>query len=725
MFKINEVLIRRKKKIALFARGSANFSAPKSSIASLLKNLEVYGYGLDNSVIEVLNNYSDDMLKDFFKDMVISLNKITGNREYLMMYPNFPSQVMEASNAELYLNAILHYCSNGKIFPTRTDSEFKLISDIGKLKYISIASDDEVFEIFKNIVNSNTSISKQDIEDLVVLIRYIGGACKRYIEQATIPNKENLARIMYIYINEFGYDNINLISSHFKTATDVLRFITAISDGDTSLSTNTRFKNMNRPMRRFIMNLLANIQYDSLLEDMFRYKNKWIRIGEIIHPRSFKSKKYIKVLLAFNHIRNSKKPLFFNGAFNYYMELIKDDNYDIMDEMISHLKQRPGEFARRLDYILRNIPEYEHNRIIKEFSKVANKISIPVLLQVYNHFTNKIYDESSNRVFFPKGNVSKVYVKDETPSHIPASSCIKINFICVNSMVSILSSRSSLGKVYIDNEFEKFVVPFSLRNASSASKIAVRGSRLPVDITNNILRLFTWWTNTEDERVDIDLSAGMFNENLEMINHISYHNLREEHLKCYHSGDIVDGGSIKGKGVSEFIDFDLSTIPGYCRYVVFSLHNYTGQSFNKLPNCCFGWMQRSDLNDGNVFEPSTVDMLIDVNANSIVSIPAIYDCVTNEIIWCDLNINMSSIDKPNNIINSRYALSKAIEAVINFSNTKPSLAELCKFNATARGEIVDNIEDADIIFSNKIEPNYNGKTVISAFDIDYFIGNMM
>ena len=102
------------------------------------------------------------------------------------------------------------------------------------------------------------------------------------------------------------------IQKYFKTATDVLRLITALSNGDISLASNTKFRNFKRRERRIIMELLQNC--GSIEEDMLRNKGRWIRIGEKVHPGEYDEKRFGKVIVAFNKLRNGIKINTFKGS---------------------------------------------------------------------------------------------------------------------------------------------------------------------------------------------------------------------------------------------------------------------------------------------------------------------------------------------------------------------------------------------------------------------------
>jgi outer membrane murein-binding lipoprotein Lpp len=156
----------------------------------------------------------------------------------------------------------------------------------------------------------------------------------------------------------------------------------------------------------------------------------------------------------------------------------------------------------------------------------------------------------------------------------------------------------------------------------------------------NKVRLFIWWTNTKNgTRIDIDLSAVIFNKDFEQMEHVSFTNLKSDNYEVYHSGDIVDGGDVNGKGAAEFIDFDPEQIvAGGGRYISASVISYSGIEFNKLDNCKFGWMERESLSSNELFEPKTVRQKLDINVDKTSTTPVVFDCLTREVVWLDATL---------------------------------------------------------------------------------------
>lgn len=632
------------------------------------------------------------------------------------------------NEVELFINAIIHYWSFGTILTEYEKDERFPLTDITKLKVISFGTRAELMEIFTNLVSSKTSLSEQDKEDITYFVKNIADYFEYLPDE--IPLKENVGFICKTILDNAPIKGVRLIEKYFHTATDVLRFIVALSDGDISLATPTKFKKLNRRERRMVMDLLA--ECGNITEDLFRYQYEWIRVGEIVHPAEFKNERYDNVNKAFKTLRSGKKPLFFGGRVEKEIEAWN------VDVFLHLLKTRTGDFARRLDYLLRYGNSVSQNKIIQAFADVADNVSTPVLLQVRQHFLDRT-NQNKVRVFFPKGSVAKVWAMNNNLPEIPERVCQKVIKVCEDALTKNYSTRDTLGKVYIDKEFTKFFVPFSQRSASKATKTMVRGSRFTIDKSTKVIRGFTWWTNAENDRVDLDLSLAVYDDEWNLVRRITYYDLRNDDrlFKGCHSGDITNGGKIDGKGVAEFIDIDLSTVDTTkIRYAAFTVNSYTGQKFSDLPNATFGFMQRQSVQSGEVFEPKTVETNIDMNNPTTMCIPMVLDLKTREFIWCDLAVRGDT--RINNLDMSLGQTTAACYAMANMS--KPTMFDVAMLNAKARGQMTTDRNSADIIFSNDKTPPVEEKyieredglfekqkvekkdiPIIGAYDVDYFM----
>jgi hypothetical protein len=704
-------------------------------IATMLKNVEQLGFTFSSTLIEKLKSLPIKESEGFYKQLVTDLKGLIGaDVDFKPMYPNFPKQVMEMEESELYMNALMHYEGDllgQRILPEyKKEERFPLLDGI-KLKIIELGSREEFEKIVINLIGSKSSISQTDKEDIEWFVKEYHHKINVILPD-DIPMKENVAFLSSLLLKHTKVAE-KVINRYIKTATDVLRLAVGLSDGDVSLAKNTKFRNFKRQERHLLLKLLE--KSGNITEDMLRYKNVWIRLGEKLHPFEFQEF-YPKSFEAFDIIRNDKPFETFNG------KVEKAISTKEIKTAVELLKSRPGEFARRLDNLLRL--EENNEYIIEGFAQIAENVASPVLLQVMTHFKyrnqndeqfmlqDNVFDlmrkneiaveepldlrnfirgfskkkETKDvketpfqglRVFFPKGNVAKATAIENNLPKLSDEVCLKVQSICKEILVEKFAKLPSIGNVYLDNNLTNFLVPFSQRSASKALRTIVRGSKLRIS-EGNTIRFFIWWkegqiNGVETERVDIDLSSVLYDGNWRYLEHISYTNLKSDKYNAAHSGDITSAPD----GACEFIDLDIPSILNYGgRYVVMCIHSFTHHPFCNLPECFGGWMIRQFPNSGEIFEPQTLQDKVDVVADTQICIPVILDLKERDVIWCDLALKANP-NFSNNIEGNQQSLILMAKALTTLKKT--TLYDLFDLHIAARGKKVNNKSEADTIFS--------------------------
>lgn len=712
------IILRRKNRVfindddMLKSLSAAAGEKNKQIVATMNKNIEVFGYTMSEALFDKLVHMKTKNREVVYDALVSGLKEITGaDKVYNPMYPNFPESVMEKDDFELYFNAIVHYWSFGTLLPYEEKKERAPLFNTAKVKVLEAGSFDDLNDIFNNLCASKTSLSKGDVDDMIFILN-----SAKVTLPDEIPFKENTACICRLLVDTGIDTDGSLCRKYVKTATDVLRLVTAMSDGDVSLAENTKFRNLKRSERRIIMNLLAGCGNAS--DDMNRYARRWIRIGEKLHPGEFaKNERYTKIVQAFGVIRNDGKIQSFAGKVD---AAIASGN---ADAVVSLLKKRPGEFARRIDFLLRTFDkDADRKTVIMGFASVAKDVSSTVLLQVREHFINKLDGSDDMRVFFPKGNLARsYYIKNDKAETIPEDAMIMVIAVCENALVNIYGSRAFLGKVYIDKALRNYTVPFSLRSAGKTMTAVSRGSRIAIDDSVKIIRPFIWWTNTKDDIIDVDLSVAVFADDWNCLEHVSYSNLKSSRFGICHSGDITNGGPVDGEGVAEFIDLDIDKVlSAGARYAVFNVYNFSNECFSKMDHAAFGFMTRSDMKSGEIFEPSTVKQRIDLASATTTCIPVIFDLKERVFIWCDMALTADHVRAGYGGINVESNLPSVVvtcKAMVDVK--KPNLYDLLMFNVKARGIITANPDEADIRFG--LDDNCD----VKPSDIDVIVGKYL
>jgi hypothetical protein len=705
----NSILIRRKNMI-IVEDSSTKDIASSNVLAIVLKNIESLGFSFNEEVISKLKEYSESELKDFYLSTVDILKDLVGAKyKFAPMYPNFPEQVLEMSDSELYINAMIHYV--GIIFgenwlpESEVKERFPLI-DTPKLKVLSLGTDSDFHSVIRNLVGANSSISGQDKSDLTYYVENFSDM--EVVSPEVIPYKENLTYFTSLML-KYKRDCKAILNRYYSTATDVLRLAVALSDGDVSLAKDSKFKSFGRSGRKLLLGLLNNVKNAD--EDMLKYASKWKRLGERLHPGDYK-RQYPRAIKYFDNLRNGVKLKKFMGE----VELLIKSGESVKAAEL--LKSRPGVFARKLDQLLRTANNQK--MVVNYFSEVVSSVATPVLLQVKSHFN--VRDRSEKRIVFPKGNATKLAVIDNELKPMGDITHTVVDLID-NALKERFKELESLGKVYIDESLSKYLVPFSQRSASAAYKTVVRGSRVKVEGESNFIRLFMYWKNISvdsyhsNTRVDLDLSAGFFNDDFTEFTQVSYTNLREGKM-AYHSGDITNAP----RGASEFIDINIEQAlkNGY-KYVSLNVYSFTHQNFSDMDISYVGWMMRDDLNSGEIYEPKTVVNTLDLTTESTNNMPVLFDLENREIIYCDMGGKLRA-GHVNNIHTDR-TLNLYCKTMSELHEVKSNLYDLFKLHAVSRGTLVDDVKDADLAFlpeviDVQVEGDAKAPVIATPYDLD-------
>ena len=707
--KANEILLRRKSKMIL-EKGNAE-SPNNQYIASIMKNVEALGFTFSKELFEVLQTFNKDELSEFYSELIPMLKELVGaNVKYNPMYKNFPKEVMEADYVDLFINALIHYWSDGTIVISDEEKERLPLFEETAVKVIGLGTVEDLHSIFTNLCTSKTSISQTDKEDLEWIFKNM-----QVKFPDDVPLKENIAIIGKLYMENYPLATSKDIQKYFKTATDVLRLITVMSNGDVSLAENTKYRSFKRKERRLLLELLQGC--GAIEEDMLRYKNRWIRIGERLHPSEYDEKQFVKVITAFNKLRNGIKIETFGGK---VVKAIEAEDYKTA---LSLLKKRPGELARKLDQLLRNTND--KNFVINTFKDVASDVSTPVLLQVKEHFAHRT-EQLSTRVFFPKGSITKCYCIDNELTDIDLKYCKAIANICENALIENYKSKDFLGNVYLDDSIKGFCIPQSQRSSNKSMKTVTRGSKFKIKDDAKCIRLGIHWMNElcygMERRTDIDLSCNFLDENFGELDYISYTHLKNSY--SVHSGDLVDAPRSRG-GSAEFIDIDIDkALDSGVKYAAVQIYGFTNTKFCDLDDMIFNWQECVDSEFGDIFEPTRVQQSMNIGFNTDCGIPVIFDLENREVIWCDMALSTRT-NFPRCVEGNVRGVSASAMGICK--SHKPQMYDVALLHILARGLFVGNVNDADVIISNKTyELNHDREVrYITSWDTDIWQGEML
>ena len=469
-----------------------------------------------------------------------------------------------------------------------------------------------------------------------------------------------------------------------KTSTDVLRIATYLSNGTTDLIMppkkiranawsrtltdnpdyeKARFKKFTRNERRYLLGLLDQVANPS---EMVLRKERWIRLGEILHPGEY-SLRFRNAYRAFDQLRNEKVRSWFgfvDKSFNNSLE-----------EGLEVLSQRPGEFARRLDSLMRN---NSYKVVLSYFANVAPNVSNKVLFELLDHFNGRMHEQKNRQVFI-KGA--------RRPTPLPTLEPLSTN--CVLDIEQVIwdarkmkfSRLESMGNVYIDPNLENIPIPKNMKTLTDTLRVKVRGTRTPLKADKKVLRAYLHWT----AGVDLDLSMEFVTpgKGSDRVTTCSYHNLRPFN-EVLHSGDVIPRHTGKH---AEYIDIDIEKCP--YKYGLITVHNFSG---NSLANqgAVLGFMEREFPEANTTWYPKTITDAYKLESKGNNIHLAIIDFSTKEVIIVDQESDSIPISTGTQLVDYVGSLTE---------KPKVSVKDLLTMHAETRGVIVDDPKEADIVFT--------------------------
>jgi len=594
--------------------------------------------------------------------------KVGDHVQHVAMYPNFPEQVRNASDSELFLNAFVHYMTYGQWRPEYVEK----IREIGiepnvKYKTIELIVTEDLADKIAKVACSPDSITTFDKEAIKWALD------NKLIEMTNaLSQKITFAETRCIFLAEYlASGNAQSFGECMNNITDVLRVCTYLSDGDVSLAKNTKFKNFRRSERRLLTGILESF-WDA--ETAVRHKSKWVKLLHSLHVGDYSDVMWENA----RKLRENEHIETFNGEVEAKI-LARD-----IKGAVKLLTRRPGDFARRLDHLLR--ASNGKKWVLNEFSKIAAEIPNKILIQLYGHFQHRTTERKS--VVLPKGQLAKAVLIEQKG---------ELSNDLIQDIIRILSATLAqnfynsgdndvltLGKVWIDEALKACPVPSGMRSVSDGVITVPRGTRFNFG-DDEVLRFFVYWKGR-----DIDLSATFHDENFKMIDHVSYTRLRSGGMKAYHSGDITNAPD----GASEFIDINIDQAASRARYLAMNVFSYSGEHFNEIEECFVGWMGRNEPGSNDIYEPKTVKHCLNLINETRFVCPVFFDLHERKVIFVDMTKQAQGHYGGYNVESNKAGIEDILYAAAN--PAKMSLYDLFELHALVRSEgIVKNKEDAD------------------------------
>ena len=673
---------------------------------SCQRELMTYGFMLDKEAFEILKAADTADISQFYQDCTDWLKEWTGGKsDYQSLYKNFPVDVMSMTDTEYFWGQLLHYWTACEFLPVGTEKE----SAFEQTSYTPVraCTEKEFMVIFTNLLSVVNSLTPTDTK----IIKWFAASGLTLDYPATIPFKENLAVIASL-------------CPDFKasTVTDVLRIAVGLSGGDVSLPAVPRLPKRKGPLHKLRSEARENFKFKlspehktrvlSLLENcpnldvsqmnQGRKYGRWVRLFEHLRVET-RISEFPVTALAAKRLRNQKRKGNPDGN-----EKVRGWYAQVEQGFKAHFKtgaailaDRPGEFLRRLDWMLRKYSPNQTSYILEKLYEVAVKASNKVLFEVYTHFENR--KTKQERKIFVKGARKATTLPTLAP--LDTSLVEAVQETIWKALQEKFKSLPALGKCYIDPELKKIPLPTNMRSLSEGLKPVIRGQRVPIG-EKGTLRAFVHWLD-EHGTQDIDLHGFLIGKEVQSMGYNGGQEVRlreNNKLIAAYSGDVRH----RRGACAEYIDLDIAEVTRLeMKYYVQIAHNFENEPFSKLKECFTGYMTTESPEKNNTWVPSNVQNCFSLTTEANYCLVGIFDLITREYIHLDLDYGTDI---------QRMIGGADIAGVMNYIRQyceppKVSVYDLVRMHVEARGQSV-GFEDSDVQFMSQDYVHSYDKTLL-------------
>jgi hypothetical protein len=552
------------------------------------------------------------------------------------------------------------------------------------------------------------ALSPQDTEDLMVLLDEAGDRSDLAWLPEVIPGRETKARVLaWLLADKDAYTaTLAAVTARITTATDVLRLLVVLSGGDAGLVEIPRFTAVSRPLRRALLMALNGLDPVLVTEDMKRHPAAWKHAAERLHPFEY-AHRYPKVALAVAALREflltedslsqtlraparrSTATTLDAGMVSLpvwasQVETALADGH--VERAVPLIAQRPGEFVRRLDHMLRLADPAAAEAVLTALDKAVRQVSPAVLLSALGAIRTRSR-KADSRVFFPKGSDATAHIVADERAPLTTSVTDRTVGILTGEVLRRAAELAPVDVAVVDAALDGVIAPFAERTASRSLVTLPRGSELPIP-QGHTVRLFVHWMESATSGVtDLDLSAAMFNDGWEHIGTCDYTSYRYFD-GAVHSGDRTSAPA--PEGASEFVDLNLDELAARgVRYVVGTVFSYNNVPFEELADAFAGVMVRDEPGEaGPVFDARQVEQRFDLTSKARASVPLLIDVNDRTMRWLDV---VQAVTGSNHAVH-RHAgaialLGQALTGLFA-SGARIGLGELAVWQAAARAKTV-------------------------------------
>ena len=708
---INSIALRHFNGIYIAKNTDNNINETLSieELATLIKKFEGYGYIFSKELAIAISKEERNVIIDKLKAVIKVIEDFKSDKNYTVFYKNFPDEVINMSEIDLYINQILHYWIG--YLPSNSENIIKENVEPSKLvkaRELNLIDDEMIEKLFIDLLSSNVTLSEQYLDDVCVLTNNKSiKELEKYMEY--IQMKETLTTVSSYILKKEG-----VLIGNFKTATDILRLIAKISDVEFN-NKHIHFAYFSRTDLSQLMTKLENLQ--NPMPDIKRYSKPWHTFFKL-YAKKINFNKYPKVRKVADMLFGDISYMTERGKINEKIKRLPIMSEEELDNFVKEYIVFYGDYVREILSLLNKAKENQYEKLLLGLENCVTKVNTRILFQLYDRIINlKAKDKTVPRLVNSKGKWRRlkesISLSDELLNRVLQ--------IVEDGIKTQLKEKETLGKVFIDEDYKNIMLTTSEKDSNVSLRPMTRGSRIKFNPNAEVLRFFVAWKNLDEKtlkelntayskldektlkeltpmysRVDVDLSALTFNENLEFNDVVAYYNQKKSGFAF--SGDITNAP----EGALEYIDvFDLERLKKKGnRYILMQIRSYNGYTFKEINSVYAGVMEltSNEAKEKKNMYSTAITQGFQIMSPQITTNTILVDLVKFEYVWLDMNMANYKVDIFQNSLT--YEEIPYLNDLLKYFMKKQyvTMYDLLKLNADVRGILIENKEEADIIF---------------------------
>ncbi len=626
------------------------------SLGTIVSNLAYYGFVPSRSVTQALLRLSDAGIYDFWARIKPALAYVTGEDRKMgdfVVYKNFPSEVLDMSEAQYWINQILMYWGLPNEWFTAEPADRAPLTEKADLKVLDLAGQSTASEIYEKLCRTPAKWTDFQSAQARHLVATQSGLS---IEIAEFSFRENGVTLVADNFSEVVSGVREVV---FSTATDVLRLASALSEGDVSLRTKSRFRKFSRPERRFLLGLIENAKH--IEEDFAMRKEPWKRLLSNLHPADFKVP---RVSAAYDSLYNKQV---------HTLDAKVERALAVSDiASLELLKSQPGQFLRRLHKLY----DLFGRQAFESFKDVTAALTVSQLAKLDGYLAT--VNGRKSLVFTPKGVWAKAQFVENGKARIDEDALADLRQHISEEIGARLYALYPAG-------FRVDPATKNVKLQSNGQELAPYGRGTVFDIPENVkfIRTASYWeAKREFQNVWFDVGWNFYGEDWKPMETVCWNATHPFPNKAaIFSGDPTNSKDLEGRACQMIDLYPQKLLENGVRYAVWSVLCFSRIPFSDAKEVLATMQWGEKAEKGNLYEPSRAQVVFPLTGKAMTKYVAFVDLKERKLVYMDVGLRADIHSAANN----QAEIGDMMPAFIEYIDALPSVYDV--FSHAGQGDI--------------------------------------